>query len=127
MGSSYQTRLIAAARAAAATVVRAGGRTDETIDAATEFVIRFTATDFDRFAIFEDTMDPTLDARVHGDLTILCEHFSDEASIAFVRELAKLSAVCVDAQAALGEVETCARTLLVDEAWLHENSQVMAA
>lgn len=103
--------MIAAARTAAASIVIDGGRSDNALAAAAEFVTRFTAVQFSAAQILDDVLDPRLEVHLRGDLTLLAEDLNPEAAINLVDGMADLAHACLDPVAALAVVARCKQFL----------------
>lgn len=107
IGSSFSTRLIAAARASGAAIVVAGGRTDVSVAAAAEFVTRYTAVRFEPRQLLDDMRDPRLDVRLRGDLMLVAEDLTSSASNELVRGMVDLARSCPDPERGLEVVDEC--------------------
>jgi hypothetical protein len=103
--------LIAAARTASASIIIDGGRTDEALATAAEFVTRFTAVRFSAAQILDDVLDPRLDVRLRGDLTLLAENLNAEAAFNLADVMADLAHACLDPFPALAVVHRCEQLL----------------
>ena len=78
---------------------------------AAEFVTRFTAVRFSPAQILDDVLDPRLDIRLHGDLTLLAEDLNADAAINLTDGMADLAHACVDPVPALAVVHQCKQLL----------------
>jgi hypothetical protein len=85
----------------------AGGRTDDSLAAAAEFVTRFTAVQFEPRQLLDDTRDPRLAIRLRGDLMLVAEHLNPAATRALVRGMADLARSCPDQEMGLVVVDDC--------------------
>ena len=84
-----------------------GGRTDDSLAAAAEFVTRFTAVRFEPRQLLDDTRDPLLDVRLRGDLMLVAEDLNPAASRELVRGMADLARSCPDPERGLRVVDDC--------------------
>jgi hypothetical protein len=114
VGSSFAARMIEAARASAASIVRIGGVTDESLDAAVDYVSTFTTERFGLRSLCADLTDAWLPMRLRGGLILVAETITEEAAISFVGSTAALAATCPAPDAARGVVDECRSLLGLD-------------
>jgi hypothetical protein len=83
----------------------------EALATAAEFVTRFTAVRFSAAQILDDVLDPRLDVRLRGDLTLLAENLNAEAAFNLADVMADLAHACLDPFPALAVVHRCEQLL----------------
>ena len=97
MGDSFVTRLVAACRSAAASVIVAGERTAAGVAAASEFVEAYSGLPCPPDRLSDDLVDPMLAFRLAGDLLLVAEDLRPDAARQLHRGLADLAAAADEA------------------------------
>ena len=116
MGVSFTTRLMAAARAAAASIVLAGGRDGSSVAGAIDFVEHFTGLDFSDRQFTDDLADPQLPTRLRGDIMLVAESLTPIAATQFVEGMSVLAKTCSYPDQAMAVAMTCCELLGVSPA-----------
>lgn len=114
VGTSFASRLNNAVRASAALIVRSAPGDERLLDAAEEFVVRYSTTAITRSQLLAQANEPRLVVDVCGSLTLLNEDLRDEARRSLVGAIVDL-AQSADRALALEAGEFCV-LFLIDEA-----------
>lgn len=107
---------MAAARAAAASIVLAGGRDGSSVAGAIDFVEHFTGLDFSDRQFADDLADPQLPTRLRGDIMLVAESLTPTAATQFVEGMSVLAKTCSYPDQAMAVAMTCCELLGVSRA-----------
>ncbi len=110
VGTSFISRLNNATTASAACVVRPALDDADLVEAAVEFVVRFTGRSYSEGELRERAADPKLDQDVRGSLLLLLEDLTEPARQSLIAAIRNLGAASCSHDAQFNAV-WCMRTL----------------